>query len=210
MSISPLITFKAGICSSDPPQGAPSPIKVKPQPEPGYIYLYSEDDLMHFCWRRRDQSLEEPELDLIIPPGDVSFKPYENASEPTAKTNGRIFAIKFFSSSQRYHFWLQSKPQSSDGNPSYFSPRDRKIGDIVHRLLQGDDVDITRELRGINRQQQPPRDDDDDDEMEDVDEQGASQGRSRSTGGAGPGATGGDIRDEGEESREGGSDGARA
>ena len=38
----------------------------------------------------------------------------------------------------------------------------------------------------------------------------SDRNRHGSTGGAGPGATGGDIREEGEESREGGADGGRA
>ena len=49
---------------------------------------------------------------------------------------------------------------------------------------------------------------DEDETMEDVEP--SSRNRHGSTGGAGAGATGGDIRDEGEESREGGADGGRA
>lgn len=167
--------------------------------------------MIHFCWRKRDQTLDEPELDLVMVPTDGSFVPYEqnSNSEPTAKTNGRIFVLKFASSSQRYLFWMQSKPQSRDGNPSWFSPRDRKIGDIVNRLLQGEEVNVTSELASVRNVDD--RDDDDDETMEDVEgTRGQHAHHGSGSGGAGPDATGGDVREEGEESREGGADGARA
>ncbi|KAH6997877.1 proteasome complex subunit Rpn13 ubiquitin receptor-domain-containing protein [Ilyonectria robusta] len=209
MPISPIITFKAGQCEVDT---SSKPFKVKPQPEPGYIYLYSEDDLVHFCWRKRSDSLDEPELDLIMVPTDGSFVPYEykTTPQPTSKTNGRIFALRFSSSSQRYLFWLQSKPQGRNGDPSHFSPRDRKIGEIVHLLLQGEEVDVTSELAAVRNTDDRP-DDDDDETMEDVEgHRDQHTHRGSGSGGAGPGATGGDIREEGEGSREGGADGARA
>ncbi|KJZ73549.1 hypothetical protein HIM_07105 [Hirsutella minnesotensis 3608] len=209
MPIAPIITFKAGQCDVDT---SSTPAKVKPQQQPGYIYLYSEDDLVHFCWRKRNDPLNEPELDLVMVPTDGSFVPYgsESTAQPTAKTNGRIFVLKFASSSQRYLFWMQSKPQSRNGDPSWFSPRDRKIGDIVHRLLQGEEVNVTRELAAV-RNTNNRRDDDDDATMEDVEgRRGPTNHRGSGSGGAGPDATGGDVREEGEGSREGGADGARA
>ncbi|KPM38948.1 hypothetical protein AK830_g7635 [Neonectria ditissima] len=209
MPIAPIITFKAGQCEVDT---SSKPFKVKPQADPGYIYLYSEDDLVHFCWRKRSDPLDEPELDLIMVPTDGSFVPYEykTTPQPTAKTDGRIFALRFSSSSQRYLFWLQSKPQSRNGDPSYFSPRDRKIGEIVHSLLQGEEVEVTEELATLRNTDDRP-DDDDDETMEDVEGHRDHHGhRGSGSGGAGPDATGGDIREEGEGSREGGADGARA
>lgn len=140
-------------------------------------------------------------------PGDVNFLPYEKP-EASAKTNGRIFVLKFGGSPERYLFWLQSKPQLED--PSELSARDRKIGDIVNSLLQGEDINVESSLEDIRANNQ--RDDDDDEDMEDA-EPTADRSRahpSRGSGGAGADATGGDVRDEGEESREGGSDGARA
>ncbi|PHH86177.1 hypothetical protein CDD83_10623 [Cordyceps sp. RAO-2017] len=210
MPVAPIITFKAGQCDVDT---SSTPAKVKPQPEPGYIYLYSEDDLVHFCWRKRSSPLDDPELDLVMVPTDGSFVPYEYGptSQPTAKTNGRIFVLKFDSSSQRHLFWMQSKPQSRTGDASWFSPRDRKIGDIVHRLLQGEEVSVTGELAAV-RNVDDRRDEDDDEPMEDVEGRRGSHSHRRGggSGGAGPDATGGDIREEGEGSREGGADGARA
>ncbi|EAU38959.1 conserved hypothetical protein [Aspergillus terreus NIH2624] len=206
MSIVPIITFKAGICdldhSSDPPT-------VKPKPTPGYIYLYSEDDLVHFCWRPRSAPHTEPEIDLVMVPSDGSFTPYQPAGKG-APTNGRIYVLKFSSSSQRYLFWLQSKSQHERGELSWFSPRDLRLGEIVNTLLQGEDVDVEHEIANLPRG--PSGGGDDDETMEDVEgvDHDPNHNHGGSSGGAGPDATGGDIREEGEESREGGADGGRA
>ena len=150
-------------------------------------------------------------------PTDGHFVPFDtrSPSQPTSKTNGRIFVLKFASSSQRHLFWLQSKPQGRTGNPAWFSPRDLKIGEVVDKLLQGEEVDVNRELasvRGGNNDDEEPRAGDDNDEtMEDVEGHGDPHGHHEGgSGGAGPDATGGDFRKEGEDSREGGADGARA
>jgi 26S proteasome regulatory subunit N13 len=155
--------------------------------------------------------MDQPELDLIMVAADGHFEPYEykTTHQPTSKTNGRIFVLKFSSSSQRHLFWLQSKPQSRNGDPSWFSPRDLKIGQIVDTLLQGEDVDVPNEIAQVQSNER--RDEDDDETMEDVEGHGDGTSRHRGgSGGAGPDATGGDIREEGEQAREGGADGGRA
>lgn len=172
-------------------------------------------EFVHFCWRPRDKSLEESELDLIMIPGDGSFQPYtgkepsEDSENVKSPTDGRIFVLKFNSSSQRYLFWLQLKSQHPRGDASWFSERDQRIGQIVDALLNGEEIDVLGELAGV---QNPSAEDDEDEAMEDVEGTDHSRNRNRhgSTGGAGPDATGGDIREEGSESREGGADGGRA
>ncbi|KAB8227037.1 uncharacterized protein BDW43DRAFT_295064 [Aspergillus alliaceus] len=202
MSITPIITFKAGICDLD------ASSTVKPKPTPGYIYLYSEDELVHFCWRPRSAPHTEPELDLVMVPSDGSFTPYKPAGNANP-TNGRIYVLKFSSSSQRYLFWLQSKSQHERGDASWFSPRDLKLGDIINTLLQGEDIDVEHEIANLPR---GPSGGDDDETMEDVEgvDHNPNHNHGGNSGGAGPDATGGDIREEGEESREGGADGGRA
>ena len=193
-----------------------NPPKVRPKPIQGFIYLYSEDDLIHFCWRPRSAPLSEPELDLVMVPSDGHFTPYEGRSlDSPAKqpTNGRIYVLKFSSSSQRHLFWLQSKSQHPRGHASFFSPRDLKIGQIVDQLLQGENVNVDQEIANIpsNQGGQDGDDDDDDETMEDVEDTGDRAEHHRAaSGGAGAGATGGDFREEGEGPREGGADGGRA
>ena len=77
-------------------------------------------------------------------------------------------------------------------------------------LLQGEEVDVEREIANLPGDQGAGGGDDDA-TMEDV--EGANDGSEHYRGGSGgaePGATGGDVREEGEESREGGADGGRA
>lgn len=143
-------------------------------------------------------------------PSDGTFTPYKPTSAETSDnapraTNGRIYVLKFASSSQRHLFWLQSRSQHEQGNPSWFSSRDLKLGQIVNTLLQGEDIDVQDAIANL------PRNDggDDDETMEDVEGEDRSPDR-QGAGGAGPGATGGDIREEGQGSREGGADGGRA
>ena len=152
---------------------------------------------------------DEDNLDLVMVPTDGHFEPYEykTSDQPSSKTNGRIFALKFSSSSQRNLFWLQSKPQSRDGDASWFSPRDLKIGQIVDSLLQGEEVDVSEEISQVRNV--GGGNGDEDEPMEDIEGHGVEHNPGGS-GGAGPGATGGDIREEGEGAREGGADGGRA
>jgi 26S proteasome regulatory subunit N13 len=149
-------------------------------------------------------------LDLTMFPTDGHFQPYEykTRDEPTSKTNGRVFLLKFDSSSQRYLFWLQSKPQAANGDPSWFSPRDLKIGQIVDTLLQGEEVNVDEEIAHI--QGGDGAGGDQDETMEDIEGHGSSEYPEGGSGGAGPGATGGDVREEGAGAREGGADGGRA
>jgi hypothetical protein len=141
-------------------------------------------------------------------PGDASFVPYtgkdSNADSDIVKspTSGRICALKFSSSSQRHLFWLQSKPEHT--LPNRFSQRDLEIASMVNRLLSGEEVEFDLNLTETHIP------DNDDEDMEDADGPPNPRLRANSTGGAGAGATGGDVREEGEEAREGGADGARA
>jgi len=147
-NVRPLISIKAGRCLPDPNE----PKKIIPDPQPGRLYLYNNpyDEFLHFCWKPRE-SLEDPVDDLIIIPDDASFVAHPI---PT----GRVFILKFSSSSQRHFYWLQSKPEKPD-DPGFFSTRDNECGRLINRLLQGEEGgDDSEDLLG----------DDEDETMEDV------------------------------------------
>ena len=79
----------------------------------------------------------------------------------------------------------------------------------MNTLLQGEEVDVSQEMSNLPDGQGP--DGDGDETMEDVEGTDHDPSHHRGgSGGAGPDATGGDIREEGEQSREGGADGGRA
>ncbi|KAI5284850.1 hypothetical protein KEM54_001020 [Ascosphaera aggregata] len=214
MANRPLINFKAGICELDT---SVTPNKVKAKPDPGYLYLYEEDQITHFCWRPRSSPSVDPEIDLFMVPGDGSFVPYR-PSDGKSPTNGRIFVLKFSSSSQRYLFYLQSRSRDLNGDPAFWSARDLKLGEVINAVLQGQEVGMTEELIHLHRYN---REDDQarrdaarqgqDNNASNNDQSGAGgSGASGGAGGAGPDAAGGDVREEGEGSREGGADGGRA
>lgn len=150
-------------------------------------------------------------------PTDGSFAPYkptssQTPSNPNKPTNGRIYILRFTSSSQRHLFWLQSRSQHDSNDPAWFSARDLKLGQIVNTLLQGENIDVQQAIASLPSDQGgPDRDDDDDATMEDVEGQHHDADHHQGgSGGAGPDATGGDVREEGQEAREGGADGGRA
>ena len=184
-----------------------TPAKVVPKSEPGYLYLFEEDELMHFCWRPRSASLSQPQLELIMVPADGRFVPYERSeldASLKSPTNGRIFVLKFQSSSTRHLFWLQSKSQHAQGDPTWFSPRDLAIGQVVDRLLQGDEVNVQEEFANVNGE--TGGQDRDDDQMEDVRPGGGDVRGNIASGDPFMG----NPEEEGEGPREGGADGGRA
>ena len=206
MAATPLITFKAGQCIA-------SGRKVTPVQTPGYLYLYSEDDLIHLCWRPRHQPATEPEIDLITIPGDATFTPLvkePGAEDVRSPTNGRIFVLRFSSSGEKMYFWMQAKTQSREGDHSWFSQRDQRLGQIVDLLLSGEEVDVEREVEEIRRQQGSGGEGGDDGGEGPNGDPDLMELDRQETGGAGQDATGGDPREEGEASREGGADGGRA
>ena len=154
--------------------------------------------------------MSSPDLQLSMVPTDGQFIPYrekataEADTAPKSPTNGRIFVLKFQSSSARYLFWLQSKSQHSQGDPAWFSPRDLKLGAIVDRLLQGEEVDVGEEIAGVSNDQSGSGGDT---EMEDVRLEGSGDIQGN-IGNGDPFM--GNPENEGSESRDGGADGGRA
>ncbi|XP_054089957.1 proteasomal ubiquitin receptor ADRM1 homolog [Zeugodacus cucurbitae] len=80
---------------------------VHPDARKGLVYLtQSEDGLMHFCWK--DRTTGKVEDDLIVFPDDFEFKRVEQCK------TGRVYVLKFKSSSRRMFFWMQEPKVEKD------------------------------------------------------------------------------------------------
>lgn len=80
---------------------------VHPDKRKGLVYVYqSEDSLMHFCWK--DRTSGNVEDDLIIFPDDIEFKSVKQC------TTGRVFVLKFKSSTRKFFFWMQEPKTDKD------------------------------------------------------------------------------------------------
>ncbi|KAH0947237.1 hypothetical protein HN011_006110 [Eciton burchellii] len=92
---------------------------VYPDTRKGQLYVYQSDDsLMHFCWKDRTTGVIED--DLIIFPDDCEFK-----HVPQCKT-GRVYLLRFKSSSKKFFFWLQDLKTDKDEEHC------RKINDVLN------------------------------------------------------------------------------
>lgn len=92
---------------------------VHPDKRKGQVYLYQADDsLMHFCWK--DRGTGTVEEDLIIFPDDCEYKKVSQC------TTGRVFVLKFKSSSRRLFFWMQEPKTDKDDEHS------RKVNELIN------------------------------------------------------------------------------
>ncbi|KFM75421.1 Proteasomal ubiquitin receptor ADRM1, partial [Stegodyphus mimosarum] len=82
-------------------------MKVSADKRKGLVFIYQSDDsLMHFCWKDRTSGVVED--DLIIFPDDTIFKRVPEC------TTGRVYVLKFKSSSRRCFYWLQEPKTDRD------------------------------------------------------------------------------------------------
>ncbi|KAI8371648.1 proteasome complex subunit Rpn13 ubiquitin receptor-domain-containing protein [Radiomyces spectabilis] len=96
-----LVQFNAGKCIREGNM-------LKPDLRKGMIYMdQSDDQLMHFYWKERKGSAQ-PEDDLIIFPDEAEFVHVEQC------TTGRVYLLKFKTSSQKLFFWMQNKNADKD------------------------------------------------------------------------------------------------
>ncbi|XP_070555053.1 proteasomal ubiquitin receptor ADRM1-like [Ptychodera flava] len=80
---------------------------VTPDKRKGLVYVHqSEDSLVHFCWK--DRTSGSVEDDLIIFPDDCEFKRVPQC------TTGRVYILKFKSSSRKFFFWMQEPKTEKD------------------------------------------------------------------------------------------------
>ncbi|KAJ1836733.1 hypothetical protein LPJ63_000053 [Coemansia sp. RSA 2711] len=125
-----LVEFKAGRLFRD---GATN--WVRPDARRGVCYVRRDDEgLMYFCWKER-QGGAQPEEELIVFSGDVRL-------EKVQQSSGRVYVLKFQSSSQRVFFWLQEPDAAGDS---------RLIG-RVNAVLDDKGEDEEEEARTLLRQ----------------------------------------------------------
>ncbi|XP_068144803.1 proteasomal ubiquitin receptor ADRM1 homolog isoform X1 [Drosophila tropicalis] len=80
---------------------------VHPDSRKGLVYMTQSDDgLMHFCWK--DRTTGKVEDDLIVFPDDFEFKRVDQCK------TGRVFVLKFKSSTRRMFFWIQEPKTDKD------------------------------------------------------------------------------------------------
>lgn len=92
---------------------------VYPDSRKGQLYVYQADDsLMHLCWKDRTTGVIED--DLIIFPDDCEFKHVS-----LCKT-GRVYLLRFKSSSRKFFFWLQDLKTDKDDEHC------RKINEVLN------------------------------------------------------------------------------
>ncbi|KAJ1813568.1 hypothetical protein LPJ75_003128, partial [Coemansia sp. RSA 2598] len=96
-----LVEFKAGRLFRDGETNW-----VRPDTRKGICYIKRNDDGMPvFFWRDRETNTTEEEL--IVVPGDVTL-------EKVQQTSGRVYVLKFKSSSKRDFFWMQEEDAEGD------------------------------------------------------------------------------------------------
>ncbi|GBP39986.1 Proteasomal ubiquitin receptor ADRM1 homolog [Eumeta japonica] len=120
---------------------------VHPDKRKGLLYVYQgEDSLMHFCWK--DRTTGDVEDDLLIFPDDCEFLRVNEC------TTGRVYVLKFKSSSKKYFFWLQepktdkddeycrrinevlNNPPTSSGRGSGGGAQDGELQNILNNMSQ--------------------------------------------------------------------------
>lgn len=101
-----LVEFKAGRMNLVDAAGGASKM-VHPDSRKGLVYIYSADDgLIHFCWKDRTTGLIED--DLIVFPDDCEFKKVDQCK------TGRVYVLKFKSSTRKLFFWCQESDVEKD------------------------------------------------------------------------------------------------
>lgn len=129
-----LVKFNAGKVQYDE-----TTHKCTPLPHKGVISIKvnsDEEGFYDFTWTPKSSNGERDEL-LIIP-GDVSFKPVKSC------TTGRVVALTFLSSGAKNLYWFQDV--GDDEQLNSFTTKDNEIIRKINELIAvGDDDDDDEE-----------------------------------------------------------------
>ncbi|CAB53088.1 19S proteasome regulatory subunit [Schizosaccharomyces pombe] len=100
----------------------------------GVIYMQmASDELLHFYWKERARVSREVEDDYIIFPEEAEFIKIDEC------TTGRVYALKFKSSSQIHFYWMQE----------YSDEKDKETASLINQLI-ADPVNTTRTINSHN------------------------------------------------------------
>ncbi|CCH43744.1 hypothetical protein BN7_3298 [Wickerhamomyces ciferrii] len=103
-----------------------------PEPIQGQITIKPSDEdesFYSFEWAPKDNVPNVEKEELLVVPGDVTWKQVEEAN------TGRVFALQFLSSSARHLFWLQEINDDED-EPSALSKKDQDILRKIEKIFQ--------------------------------------------------------------------------
>jgi len=102
---------------SSPTSPSTLPLFSLTTPSCSLVYLEEEDGLLHFYYK--DLSSSSVVEDLIIFPGDATFK--------IANKSNKVSVLKFNSSSARHFFWHQDQGLSEDE----FEARGKRVNELI-------------------------------------------------------------------------------
>ncbi|XP_069168397.1 proteasomal ubiquitin receptor ADRM1-A-like [Procambarus clarkii] len=105
---------------------------VYPDKRKGLVYLYQADDsLMHICWK--DRGTGTVEEDVIISPDDCEYKRVSQC------TTGRVYVLKFKSSSRRLFFWMQALGKKKGKEEGSKKEEEKEVSDKTQDQDKDDD-----------------------------------------------------------------------
>jgi len=120
------IKFRAGRVNYDAEKKL-----ATPEPIQGQITIKQseEDDSFYsFEWAPKDNVPNVEKEDLLVIPGDVTWKQVEECK------TGRVFALTFLSSGARHLFWLQ-EVSDDDDNLSALSKKDKDLLAKIEKMF---------------------------------------------------------------------------
>lgn len=131
--MAPILNFKAGKVSlnEETKQCTPSPVKG----EISVSLSQESEGFYDFNWKPRDSTTGVEPEDLLVIPGDVTWKHVGSCD------TGRVFKLTFLSSGANSLFWMQD-PNDHDDEPGKLSAKDEQISSRINVLFSESDEDV--------------------------------------------------------------------